>query len=107
MNNMQPRTYAFSRKDSFVIEKLVDEDEVMINHMVLGQGDEIPRHEANSNVHLLVLRGSMKLTLGEETSAHEGGQIVQIPFQTPMHIVNESTDTLEFFVVKSPSPRMM
>ena len=71
---MQPTTYAFSRDDSFAIEKLVDADEVMINHMVLAEGNEIPPHEANSNVHLLVLRGSMRLTLDGEATTHGVGK---------------------------------
>ncbi len=105
--DVKRRTYGFKRTDGKVIEKLIDDDPVMINHMVIPPGDEVPQHAANSNVYLLLLRGKMRLALEGEVGDHEAGNIVNVEFGTRMHITNPFAEVLEFFVVKAPSPRLM
>ncbi len=89
------------------IEKLIDVDSVMINHMVLPEGESVPDHKANSLVHMIVVRGQLTLELGDQgPHTYERGSIVNIPYDTAMKVRNEHPETCEFFVVKSPSPRM-
>jgi len=42
---------------SKIIERIVSDDNVDINHMVLQKGDELPIHDSNSNVYLIIVRG--------------------------------------------------
>ncbi|MFO7942626.1 MAG: cupin domain-containing protein [Bacillota bacterium] len=104
---MKGKTYAFKRTDDKAIEKLIDDDPVMINHMVIPPGDEVPEHAANSNVYLVLVRGRMRLALGGEAEDYGAGNIVNVEFCTRMHITNPFEEVLEFFVVKAPSPRVM
>ncbi len=89
-----------------VIERLVEDDNVAINHMVLRKGEALPLHHANSNVYMIVVRGAVTLALGDqELHVYSAGSIVLIPYQTKMDVSNQSEAVLELFVVKAPSPR--
>lgn len=91
-----------------VIERLIEDDHVGINHMILRRSEALPEHHANSNVYMIVARGEVTLALDEqEPHAYPAGSIVLIPFQTKMNVSNQKEDTLELFVVKAPSPRHM
>jgi quercetin dioxygenase-like cupin family protein len=98
--------YTLSQKK--VIERLVEDDNVAINHMILRQSEALPLHHANSNVYMIVVRGEVTLALDEqEPHAYPAGNIVLIPFQTRMDVSNQGEAALELFVVKAPSPKRM
>lgn len=101
------KLYIFKPSDTKLIEKVLDDDEVMINHIILNQGDSLPEHDSNSNVYLMVVRGAITLQLGENPQVeYAHGTIVNIPGGVRMNISNGREDQLEFFVVKAPSPRL-
>ncbi len=98
--------YNFSTEDSKVIEKLIDDEPVLINHMVLAKGDSIPEHYANSNVYMIVIRGVLSLQLNDQdTHKYPGGRIINVPYNTKMNVSNSDSEVAEFFVVKSPNPK--
>lgn len=101
---MKSKIYHFSSQEEKLIERIVDQKEVQINHIILPGGDKVPEHYSNSNVYLIVIRGRMSLTLKGEKGEYAGGNIIQIPYQTRMLIENQGKETLEFFVVKAPHP---
>ena len=104
---MVERIYPFAIDDAKHIEKLIDDDPVMINHMVLPKGECVPDHHANSYVHMIVVRGTLTLQFDEQEPHHyERGTIVHVPFNTYMRVRNEHDAVCEFFVVKTPSPRL-
>ncbi|MDD3822886.1 MAG: cupin domain-containing protein [Sphaerochaetaceae bacterium] len=104
---MIEKSYVYATDNAKHIEKLVDDDPVMINHMVLPKGECVPDHHANSHVHMIVVRGNLTLELGEQNPhVYSRGSIVHIPYNTFMRVRNEHDETCEFFVVKSPSPRI-
>lgn len=91
-----------------VIERLIEDDNVAINHMILRNGEALPEHHANSHVYMVVTRGEVSLRLNDQEShAYPSGSIMLIPYQTKMNVSNQQEDTLELFVVKAPSPRHM
>lgn len=103
---MTEKTYSFSSSEAKLIEKIIDDENVAINHIVLAQGDRVPEHFSNSNVYLIIVRGTMWLKLDEqETRLYPAGTIVNVPYQIKMNISNQGPQVLEFFVVKSPGPR--
>lgn len=98
----------FAKTDSKIIERLIEDDNIAINHMVLTKGDTLPEHFANSNVYLIVIRGQITLKLeGQEDHVYPSGSIIKIPFKTKMQPYNQFDEILEFFVVKAPSPKHM
>lgn len=100
--------HRFTRTKEKVIEKIVDLSDVAINHMVLPKGERLPRHQANSNVFMIVVRGTVTLALdAQKPRGYAEGTIVEIPVGTRMDVVNENDEMLELFVVKAPGPRSM
>ncbi len=105
---MIAKTYNFSlNTDKKVVEKLVNTDDVIINHIVLPKGEKVPCHYSNSNVHLIIIKGTMTLTLEDEKEKYKKGTIVYVPFNTKMIIENNDDEILEFFVIKAPHPKKL
>ncbi|MGF6376484.1 quercetin dioxygenase-like cupin family protein [Clostridiales Family XIII bacterium PM5-7] len=101
------KTYKFKQSSEKLVEKLLDDDVVMINHMILNQGEAMPTHDSNSNVYMMIIRGKVTLKLNDEAEKiHEAGTIVNIPGGITMSISNTHDEQVEFFVVKAPSPRL-
>ncbi len=94
----------FTQKDAKCVEQIVNRDEVQINHIVLPQGERLPEHYSNSNVHLIIVRGMLSITLEGEKHQFSAGNILSVPYHTKMDIRNEHAEVLEFFVVKAPHP---
>ncbi len=104
---MLEKVYDYSVEDKKVIEKLIDDDPAQINHMVLPKGTGLPEHFSNSNVYMLIVRGHMTLRLDDqEAHVYASGHIINIPYQIKMNVSNQDDAVLEFFVVKSPNPRI-
>lgn len=102
---MLETVYGYSITESKAIERIIQNDHVHINHVVLGPGDALPRHGANAQVYLILVRGAVTLSLGDqEAHAYSAGSIVMVPYGTAMRLSNEGNAALEFFIVKAPGP---
>lgn len=89
-----------------LIEKVIDDEEVLVNHMILPKDTGLPEHYANSNVYMVIIRGYMTIGLNDNPLAvYSRGKILNIPYNTKMKINNLSDEVLEFFVFKVPNPR--
>ena len=105
---MVEKEYNYTISDSKVIERIVSDDNVDINHMILRKFEALPEHYSNSHVYMIVVSGVVTLILNDqEEHRYASGSIINIPFQTKMNVSNSIDDVLEFFVVKSPSPKQM
>ena len=101
-------SYTFKASEAKLMEKIVDDERVAINHIVLGPGDSVPVHVSNSFVHQIIVRGTLSLSLEDRPFRdYPAGTIVAVPFDRKMAIENRGSGTLEFFVVKAPNPRQM
>lgn len=101
------KIYKFKQSTDKLVEKILDDDVVMINHMILNQGEALPKHDSNSNVYMIILRGSLTLQLADNPEKrYESGNIINIPGKVPMNVLNKDPEQVEFFVVKAPSPRL-
>jgi quercetin dioxygenase-like cupin family protein len=105
---MIEQKYGYTLSDTKVIERIVSDDNVDINHMILRKSEALTEHDSNSHVYMIVVRGSVTLRLNDqEPHTYTSGSIINIPFQTKMNVSNSFEDVLEFFVVKAPSPKDM
>ncbi|GEQ23188.1 MAG: hypothetical protein PWP67_2581 [Clostridium butyricum] len=103
---MLEKVYGFSTEDTKNIEKLIDDDNLLINHLILPNGQGLAEHYSNSNVYMLVIRGNITLKLNDqEPHKYTNGQIINIPYHTKMSVNNFDEEILEFFLVKSPNPK--
>jgi quercetin dioxygenase-like cupin family protein len=103
---MIEKNYKFNRQNEKLIEKVVDDDNVVLNHMILTNGTGLPEHYSNSYLYMIIVRGIMTLKLEEQQSQkYTEGQVISIPYNTKMNVNNSDDEILEFFVVKAPNPK--
>ena len=92
------------KKEDRGFSNLVDEEYLQINQVCLEPGQQVPQHNANSNVTLMVVHGEGTFHIGEEVTRMGPGKLLRVPFQSPMSIKNESQERLAFLVMKTPHP---
>ena len=87
------------------IEKVIADENVHFNHMILGKGEGLPEHFSNSNVYMTVVRGLLSIGLDEqEVHEYAAGTVLKIPKDIKMNVKNLHTGTVELIVVKAPAP---
>ncbi|MCK9266802.1 hypothetical protein M0P98_08045 [bacterium] len=95
------------REEGMGRRRPVDEKYLQIMQIALKPGQSVPKHQANSNVHLLVLKGSLSVNLnGEENNLVEG-DLLPVAFETSMLIKNIGNENTTFLVLKTPNPLEM
>lgn len=87
--------------------KVVDEKHLLVMQIALKPGQSVPAHNANSNVHLLVIRGMLTVNLNGVDHEAKEGDLLPVAYQTPMTIKNVGTDNATFLVFKTPNPSEM
>lgn len=103
---MVETVYALSKGNDKAVEKVVMDENVHYIHMVFNQNEGLPLHNANSNVYMTVVRGTLTIALDDqEPHRYEGGTLLVIPFGTRMNVGNKDVETLELIVVKAPAPK--
>ena len=95
------------RKEDRGFANLVDENYLQINQVCLESGQQVPHHNANSNVTLMVVYGEGTFQIGSEVTRMGPRKLLRVPLQSPMSIKNESKERLAFLVIKTPHPSEM
>lgn len=88
-------------------KKLVDEDHLWMMQAALKPGQAVPQHNANSNVHIIVLDGEVVINLAGKDITVKKGDLVPVAFKTPMNIKNKSEANATFVIIKTPNPGQM
>jgi quercetin dioxygenase-like cupin family protein len=107
MNVIDLKEKEVFKKEDRSFSNLVDEKYLQINQVCLEPGQQVPHHNANSNVTLMVVHGEGTFHIGGEVTRMESGKLLRVPFQSPMSIKNESNERLTFLVIKTPHPNEM
>lgn len=100
-------SHRFEQTDQKTIERIIDNEHLGLNHMVLPPGEALPEHFANSNVYMIVVRGKLTVVVDREEHVYPAGSVVEIEYRTKMQPLNRDSEVLEFFVVKAPGPKVM
>ena len=87
--------------------KLIDEKHLFVMQVALKPGQQIPQHDANSNVHLLILEGEVIVTLDGKDTLATKGDMLPVAFKTLMSVRNASKANASFLNIKSPNPSEM
>ena len=87
--------------------KIVDEKYLLVMQAALKPGQSVPQHNANSNVHILVVRGEVVINLNGKESLAKEGALVPIIYKTSMNVVNKSNQDASFLIIKTPNPSEM
>lgn len=88
-------------------KKIIDEKYLLVMQIALKPGQSVPQHNANSNVHLLIMRGALTLNLNGTDNQVKEGDLLPVAHQTPMIIKNTGNDDAMFLVFKTPNPSEM
>ena len=87
--------------------QLVDEKHLLVMQVALKPGQQVPQHNANSNVHLLIVEGQIIVTLDGKDTVAIKGDILPVTFKTRMSIRNAFKENASFLILKSPNPTEM
>lgn len=87
--------------------KLVDEKYLLMMQVALCSGQSVPQHNANSNVHLVVLKGEVVVNLDGIDNMAKEGALLPVANKTPMNIKNKSQGNATFLIIKTPNPSEM
>jgi quercetin dioxygenase-like cupin family protein len=102
---MIEKIYTYKESQEKVIERVIDDANINLNHVILAPGDALPEHFSNSNVYLIISQGEITLQLGDqEIQKYSHHHFINVPYNIKMNISNTSSKLLEFFIVKSPNP---
>ncbi|MDD3212246.1 MAG: cupin domain-containing protein [Eubacteriales bacterium] len=102
---MNEEIFNIPRENQTVVEKVLLDDYLQYIHMVFAPGDGLPEHNANANVYMTVIRGTLSIALdGREPRRYDAGTLLKIPVRTKMNVRNSGLETLELIVVKAPAP---
>lgn len=102
---MVEKIYQMTNSDSRTVEMLISDENVHYLHMIFNKGEGLPEHFSNSNVYMVVLKGTLSIGLdNQEIHEYKEGALLKIPFKTKMNVSNKHDEILELTVVKSPAP---
>ncbi len=103
---MIEQVYRFTAAEDKVIERVIQDEALHVNHMVLPKGEGFPEHVANAAVYMIVARGRLSIDLnGQGTHEYSGGSVLKIPQGTKMMGMNRQDEVLELIVVKLFTPQ--
>ncbi len=78
---MIEKLYTYKDSDAKLVERIIDDENANVNHMIFKQGDALPEHNSNSNVYMIVIKGTVSLQLDkQESNEYPKGSIINIPF---------------------------
>jgi len=102
---MIEQIFQMAQNDNHTIEKIITDENVNFNHMILNKNEGLPEHFSNSNVYMTILRGLLSIGLDEqEIHEYPAGTVLKIPKGIKMDVKNLHDHTLELIVVKAPAP---
>lgn len=87
--------------------QLINEKHLLVMQVALKPGQQVPQHNANSNVHLLIVEGQIIVTLAGKDTIATKGDMLPITFKALMSIRNDSKENASFLIIKTPNPSEM
>lgn len=97
--------FKLSKSEEKLIEKVIHDENIHYNHMILNKNEGLPLHSTNSNVYMTVAKGRLSIKLGDqEPHEYEEGTILKLPIDIEMDAKNLWDEQLELIVVKAPAP---
>ena len=98
MNNVIALTASTTKK----VERLVEESQFHLVHMILNTDDGLPIHPAHANLYMTVLSGKLSIQLNDEPLLIvRAKSVVKIPMGTVMNVRNLHPEQLELLVIKN------
>jgi quercetin dioxygenase-like cupin family protein len=87
-----------------ITRKLITSERMMVAHIYLGKGDEVPQHSHENEQISYLLSGALRFWLGEKGDQElvvRGGEVLVIPSNLP-HSAHALEDTLSIDIFCPP-----
>ncbi|WP_083756505.1 cupin domain-containing protein [Syntrophus aciditrophicus] len=104
MESINLREKEMFKKEGRGMAKVIDEPYLLMNQVCLEPGQNVPVHQANSNVTIHVVSGEGTFSVGKEKIKVGQGNLLRVPLTSAMSIQNDSPERLVFLVIKTPHP---
>ncbi|MCK5130295.1 MAG: cupin domain-containing protein [Clostridiales bacterium] len=102
---MIEKLYNYSLEDKTIVEKLIDTKDLALAHAIVEKGGRFPTHNSNAQVRIIIVKGELSIKLNkQDIKVYKKSTILEIPFDTTMELMNNGSESLEFFAIKAPSP---
>lgn len=102
---MIEQIFKLNQSEEKLIERVIHDENIHYNHMVLNKNEGLPVHSTNSNVYMTVVRGRLSIKLADQDAhEYEAGSILKLPIDIEMDAKNLWDDQLELIVIKAPAP---
>ncbi|NLA92465.1 MAG: hypothetical protein GX842_03355 [Spirochaetales bacterium] len=99
---MPEKVYSFSTDDVTAVERIVNNEDVRINHLSLVGGESVDPHATAEAAHFIVTKGVLSLRLNEGIEEqYPEGSIIAIKAGSMLAISNRHTMTMHLFVIKT------
>ena len=96
------KVYPYTITEQEIFENIFTHKDILMNHVVVPSGQSFPRHPTDAVVYILIVRGELSMTLGDQdTRQYRAGQVVNVPKGVESILGNYGDDILEMFVVKT------
>ncbi len=103
---MIEKIYNMTLGNEKTIERIIQDENIHYNHMILNKDEALPEHFSNANVYMTVLRGRLSIVLDDQpVHIYEAGSILNIPLGIKMNVRNLHQEVLELTVIKAPAPK--
>lgn len=95
------KRYTFTTTAELTIEKLIQDDQLVINQLILPPGESVAPHKTANRAYMIVTAGTLSLQTDELPEEHYlEGTIVAIQAGTMLAISNRGDSPMRLFVVK-------
>jgi len=84
-----------------IFEHVIKEDSFELNHVVIEPGKFFPKHPTDADVSIIIVRGELSITLGNQDKKHYyKGTVLSVEKGIDSILGNGSKEPLELFVIK-------
>ena len=91
-------------KHGVSVKKLYDQKDAQVMHISLMPGESLIPHSTPVDVFFWIVSGTPEILVGEEKEIFQAGVLVESPANIQHCIYNNSDQTAEILVVKTPNP---
>lgn len=95
------KVYKYTVSDQEIFENIFKDENILMNHVIIPPGKVFPKHPADANVYVLIIKGNLSLGIENEAGKiYPAGHLIYIPKGLVTELGNRGPDILELFVVK-------
>ena len=95
------KLFNYQLTDKEIIENIFDNETYLMNHVVMPRGKTFPKHPTDSEVTIIVLRGTLSAGANDDQPVLvKRGQVLQVEKGTESLLFNAGEDSVELIVLK-------